>query len=79
MFWSPEFSHRLTLVDGEVKLIGDLTASKRQRDELLALNPNMLLIYEIAMRGAYLGSDLYKGDFPLIRRGRWHTSIWNTF
>ena len=24
MFWSPEFSHRLALVDGEVKLIGDL-------------------------------------------------------
>lgn len=67
MFWSPEFSHRPVLVDGEIKLIGDLTASKRQRDELLALNPNMLLIYEIAMRKAYSGSDLYKGDFPLIR------------
>ena len=67
MFWSPEFSHRLALVDGEVKLIGDLTTSRQQRDELLALNPNMVLIYEIAMRRAYPGSDLYKGDFPLIR------------
>lgn len=67
MFWSPEFSHRLTLVDGEVTLIGDLKASKKQRDELLELNPNMILIYEVAMRGAYPGSDLYKGDFPLIR------------
>ena len=67
LFWSPEFFHRLALVDGEVKLIGDLTASKRQRDDLLALNPNMILIYEVAMRGAYSGSDLYKGDFPLIR------------
>ena len=67
LFWSPEFFHRPALVDGEVKLIGDLTASRQQRDELLSLNPNMILIYEVAMRRAYSGSDLYKGDFPLIR------------
>ena len=71
LFWSPAFGLRFEIIDGKVELIGDFQEAKRQRDELLELNPNMIFLLQINMRGASPKSwhlkGLYKDDFPWLR------------
>ncbi|MCG9131973.1 RNA polymerase sigma factor [Candidatus Poribacteria bacterium] len=71
MFWSPEFGLRFQRTDKDVSLVGDWIAARRQQEALLNLNPNMILLCEVNMRGAALESlflkELYSGDdFPWI-------------
>ena len=71
MFWSPEFGLRFQRNGTEVQLVGDFSEARRQRDELLALNPNMILLLGIAMRGDNPESPhvkgLYGDNFPWVR------------
>ena len=71
LFWSPSFGLRFEIIDGKVELLGDFQEAKRQRDELLELNPNMIFLLQINMRGASPKSwhlkGLYKDDFPWLR------------
>ncbi len=71
LFWSPEFGLRFQRTDGGVSLVGDWIEARRQQEALLDLNPNMILLCEVNMRGADPGSpflkELYSGDdFPWI-------------
>ena len=71
MFWSPEFGLRFQRTDGGVSLVGDWIEARRQQEALLDLNPNVILLCEVNMRGAAPGSpflkELYSGDdFPWI-------------
>lgn len=73
MFWSPEFGLRFQRTGTDVQLVGDFFEANRQRDELLAINPNMIFILEINMRGAAPESwhlqGLYGDDFPWVGEG----------
>ena len=71
MFWSPEFGLRFQRTDEGVSLVGDWIEARRQQEALLDLNPNMILLCEVNMRGADPESrflkELYRGDdFPWI-------------
>ena len=71
MFWSPEFGLRFQRTDAGVSLVGDWIEARRQQEALLDLNPNVILLCEVNMRGADPGSpflkELYSGDdFPWI-------------
>ncbi len=71
MFWSPEFGLRFQRTDAGVSLVGDWIEARRQQEALLDLNPNMILLCEVNMRGAAPNSpflkELYRGDdFPWI-------------
>ena len=71
LFWSPSFGLRFEIIDGKVELLGDFQEAKRQWDELLEINPNMVFILQINIRGASPKSwhlkGLYKDDFPWLR------------
>ena len=71
LLWAPEFGLRFEVIDGKVELLGDFQEAKRQRDELLEFNPNMIFLLQINMRGASPKSwhlkGLYKDDFPWLR------------
>ena len=71
LFWSPSFGLRFEIIDGKVELLGDFQEAKRQRDELLEFNPNMIFLLQINIRGASPKSwhlkGLYKDDFPWLR------------
>ena len=72
MFWSPEFGLRFQRTDEGVSLVGDWIAARRQQEALLDLNPNVILLLEVDMRGTDPNSpflkELYSGDdFPWIR------------
>ena len=71
MFWSPEFGLRFQRTDEGVSLVGDWIEARRQQEALLDLNPNVILLCEVNMRGADPGSlflkELYsRDDFPWI-------------
>ena len=71
MFWSPEFGLRFQRTDEGVSLVGDWIEARRQQKALLDLNPNMILLCAVSMRGADPKSpflkELYSGnDFPWI-------------
>ena len=71
MFWSPEFGLRFQRIDKDVSLVGDWIEARRQQEALLDLNPNMILLCEVNMRGgdpaALFLKELYNGDdFPWI-------------
>ena len=71
MFWSPEFGLRFQRTDEGVSLVGDWIEARRQQKALLDLNPNMILLCGVNMRGADPESpflkELYRGDdFPWI-------------
>ena len=71
MFWSPEFGLRFQRTDEGVSLVGDWIEARRQQEALLALNPNVILLCEVNMRGADPGSPFLKAlysrdDFPWI-------------
>jgi hypothetical protein len=71
LFWSPEFGLRFQRTGTDVQLAGDSTEARKQRDELLELNPNMIFLLQINMRGAdpnsWFVKELYDGDdFPFI-------------
>ena len=72
MFWSPEFGLRFQRTDAGVSLVGDWMEARRQQEALLDLNPNVILLLEVDMRGTDPNSlflkELYSGDdFPWIR------------
>ena len=72
MLWSPEFGLRFQRTDEGVSLVGDWREARRQQEALLNLNPNMILLCEVDMRGTDPESPflkaLYSGDdFPWIR------------
>ena len=72
MFWSPEFGLRFQRTAEGVSLDGDWTEARRQQEALLDLNPNVILLLEVDMRGTDPESPflkaLYSGDdFPWIR------------
>ncbi|MYG06380.1 RNA polymerase sigma factor, partial [Candidatus Poribacteria bacterium] len=72
MFWSPEFGLRFQRTDGEVSLVGDWREARRQQEALLNLNPNMILLLEVDMRGTDPESPFLKAlyssdDFPWVR------------
>ena len=72
LFWSPEFGLRFQRTAEGVSLVGDWIEARRQQEALLDLNPNVILLCEVNMRGADPGStflkELYSGDdFPWIR------------
>ena len=71
LFWSPSFGLRFQRTGTDVQLAGDSIEARRQRDELLELNPNIICLLQINMRGADPNSwhlkELYDGDdFPFI-------------
>ena len=72
MIWSPEFGLRFQKTDEGVSLVGDWIEAHRQQEALLNLNPNVILLIEVDMRGTDPNSpflkELYSGDdFPWIR------------
>ena len=72
MFWSPEFGLRFQRADEGVSLVGDRIEARRQQEALLDLNPNVILLLEVDMRGTDPNSpflkELYSGDdVPWIR------------
>ena len=72
MIWSPEFGLRFQKTDEGVSLVGDWIEAYRQQEALLNLNPNVILLLEVDMRGTDPNSpflkELYSGDdFPWIR------------
>ena len=71
LFWSPEFGLRFQRTGTDVQFAGNFIEARRQRDELLELNPNMIFLRTINMRGTDPNSwalkELYDGDdFPFI-------------
>ena len=71
LLWSPEFGLRFQRTDGGVSLVGDWVEARRRQQALLDLNPNMILLCEVNMRGADPESPFLKGlysgdDFPWI-------------
>ena len=71
MFWSPEFGLRFQRTDEGVSFVGDWMAARRQQETLLDLNPNIILLCGMNMRGADRESpflkELYsRDDFPWI-------------
>ncbi len=72
MIWSPEFGLRFQKTDEGVLLVGDWIEARRQQEALLDLNPNVILLLEVDMRGTDPNSlflkELYSSDdFPWIR------------
>ena len=72
MFWSPEFGLRFQKTDEGVSLVGDWIEARRQQEALLNLNPNVILLLEVDMRGTDPNSpflkELYSGDdFPWVK------------
>ena len=49
--------------DQGFQLVGNLTRARQQRDALLDRNPNMLFLFEIRMRDAFVGR-VYHEDWP---------------
>ena len=73
MFWSPEFGLRFQRTDEGVSLVGDWVEARRQQETLLDLNPNVILLLEVDMRGTDPDSpfltELYSSDdFPMGQR-----------
>ena len=70
LFWTHTFGLPWEITDGRVHLAGDWVEAKRQRDELLEINPNMIFILAIPMRSgspkSWQRKGLYKDDFPWI-------------
>ena len=70
LFWSPEFGMRFQRTGTDIQLAGNSIEARRQRDELLELNPNMIFLLQINMRGAdpnsWFVKELYNDDFPFI-------------
>ena len=72
MFWSPEFGLRFQRTEAGVLLVGDWIEARRKQETLLDLNPNIILLLEVNMRGTDPDSpflkELYSGDdVPWIR------------
>ena len=71
LLFAREFGLRFQRTGTDVQLAGDFIEARRQRDELLELNPHMVFLRAINMRGTDPNSwalkELYDGDdFPFI-------------
>ena len=71
LLFAVEFGLRFQRTGTDVQLAGDFIEARRQRNELLELNPNMVFLRAINMRGTAPNSwalkELYDGDdFPFI-------------
>ena len=63
LYFSPRFGMNLrTGNEGVIKAMGYMERARQERDEFLAMNPNMLLLYDILVRELWL-SD-YPEDYP---------------
>ncbi len=72
MLWSPEFGLRFQRTDEGVSLVGDWIEARRRQEALLNLNPNVILLLEVDMRGTDPESPFLKAlyssdDFPWIK------------
>ena len=72
LFWSPEFGLRFQRTDEGVSLVGDWVEARKQQEALLNLNPNVILLCEVDMRGTDPESPFLKAlyssdDFPWIK------------
>ncbi len=72
LFWSPEFGLRFQRTEEGVSLVGDWREARRQQEALLDLNPNMILLLEVDMRGTDPESPFLKAlyssdDFPWVK------------
>ena len=70
VLFSPSFGLRFQRDGTKVELAGDFVQARKQRDELLELNPNIICLQQIDMRGTAPNSwrlvGLYGDDFPFI-------------
>ena len=71
LLFAKAFGLRFQRTGTDVQLAGNFIEARRQRDELLELNPNMVFLLQIDMRGTAPNSwhlkELYDGDdFPFI-------------
>ena len=62
-YWSPSFGMHWRKTDESIQFVGGLNTAQQQRDELVALNPNMLFIREIRIRDAFV-NNFYPEDWP---------------
>ncbi|MDE0484778.1 MAG: dockerin type I domain-containing protein [Candidatus Poribacteria bacterium] len=69
LLFAQEFGLRFQRTGTDVQLAGDFIEARRQRGELLELNPNMILLLDINLRRGYpdVQKDFYGGDFPWVR------------
>ena len=72
MFWSPEFGLRFQRTDEGFSLVGDWREARRQQEALLDLNPNVILLLEVDMRGTdpespFLKALYSRDDFPWVK------------
>ena len=69
--WSPEFGLRFQRTNNGFQLAGALNEIHRQHEVLLEINPNMISILQLRMRGADPNSPFYRSayddNFPWIR------------
>ena len=63
LFLGAGFELRWLETDQGFQLVGNLTRARQQRDALLDRNPNMLFLFEIRMRDAFVGR-VYHEDWP---------------
>ena len=68
LWWSPNFGLYFREIREGIKMAGPLKEAIRQRDENLAINPNLVFVVEIRMRDAFSGH--FPDDSPYWVRDR---------
>ena len=63
LFWSPSFGLHWLQTNQGIQLVGDLNKALQERDMLLDRNSNMLFLFEIRMRDAFV-TAFYHEDWP---------------
>ncbi len=63
LFWSPSFGLHWQETDQGIQLVGNVNSALQERDILLDRNSNMLFLFEIRMRDAFV-TALYHEDWP---------------
>ena len=63
LFWSPSFGLHWQETDQGIQLVGNVNSALQERDILLDRNSNMLFLFEIRMRDAFV-TALYHADWP---------------
>ena len=63
LFWSPSFGLHWQETDQGIQLVGNVNRALQERDILLNRNSNMLFLFEIRMRDAFV-TALYHEDWP---------------
>ena len=63
LFWSPSFGLHWLQTNQGIQLVGNLDKALQERDMLLDRNSNMLFLFEIRMRDAFV-TNFYHEDWP---------------